>query len=347
MATLGTTALTYADWAKRVDPDMKIATIVELLSQTNEILQDMLVMEGNLVTGHKTSVRTGLPASTWRLLNYGVTLSKSDTAQITDTCGNLEAENQIDVDVAKLNGNTAEFRLSESKGFLESMNQTMAQTLWYGNQAVNPERFTGLAPRYSTVSTASALTAYNVLDAGGTQSDNMSIWLITWGDQTTFGIFPKGSKAGLDHEDMGKWRVNDSNGLPYWAWVDHYKWELGLTVKDWRYNARIANISAAALASGSPPNLINLLVRMVNRIPTMPRGVSAVQTSDAPTIQGAMGRSAIYVNRIVRTYLELQAMNKTNVLLQLSQWEGQTILTFRGIPIRTSDQLLATEARVV
>ena len=89
MATLSTTALTYADWAKRMGDDYRIAAIIELLSQTNEILDDMLVVEGNLPTGHKTTVRTGLPQATWRLLNQGVPNAKSTTAQIVDTCGNL------------------------------------------------------------------------------------------------------------------------------------------------------------------------------------------------------------------------------------------------------------------
>src|SRR5580704_3307903 len=118
MATLGTSAITYADWAKRMDDGYKVARIIELLSQTNEVLEDMLVMEGNLPTGHKTTVRTGLPQATWRLANQGVPNGKSTTAQITDTCGNLEAYSEIDKDIADLNGNTQEFRLSESKAFL-------------------------------------------------------------------------------------------------------------------------------------------------------------------------------------------------------------------------------------
>src|SRR5437868_1908905 len=123
MATLGTGALTYADWAKRLDDNYKIATIVEILSQTNEIMLDMLVMEGNLPTGHKSTIRTGLPTATWRLLNYGIVPTKSTTAPVVDTCGNLEAESQLDVDVAALNGTTNEFRLSEARAFIEGMNQ--------------------------------------------------------------------------------------------------------------------------------------------------------------------------------------------------------------------------------
>lgn len=352
MAVLGTGALTYADWAKRLDDNYKIAMIIEMLSQTNEIMLDMLCIEGNLPTGHKTTVRTGLPTATWRLLNYGIVPTKSTTAQIVDTCGNLEAESQLDVDIAKLNNTSAEFRLSESRAFLEGMNQQMASTLIYGNTSVNPERFTGLAPHYNTVSTASAQSAYNVIDCGGVGSDNTSIWIVTWGSETTVGIFPKGSTAGLQHTDMGRQRVQDvtqtfATGAYFWAWVDHYKWELGLTVRDWRYNVRLCNIDVSDLSTVNAANIINAIVRGLNRLPTTGTGQASTQTSDAPSIQGSMGKTVIYCNRTVKTYLELQAMNKTNVLLQLTEFDGMPVTKFRGIPVRTVDAILNNEARVV
>jgi hypothetical protein len=346
MATLGTTALTYADWAKRLDDNYKIASIVELLSQTNEILMDMLVVEGNLPTGHKTTVRTGLPQATWRLLNYGAANGKSTTAQVTDTCGNLEAFAQVDKDIADLNGNSSEFRLSETRAFLEGMNQQVASTLMYGNTAVNPERFMGLAPRYNTVTTATSQTANNVIDMGGTGSTNTSIWVVTWGPDTTHAIFPKGKMTGLQHEDMGVWPVQDTNGNTYMAYRDHYKWECGLSVRDWRYNVRLANIDVTLLNGASAANIINGLVRGVWRLPTASRMVNRVQTSDAPTIQGSMGQTVIYCNRVVGTYLDLQAMNKTNVLLQLQEFQGMVVTSFRGIPVRTVDAILNTEARI-
>lgn len=347
MAVIGTTALTYMDWAKRVEDGGKAAMIIELLSQTNEIMTDMLVVEGNLPTGHKTTVRTGLPSSSWRLYNTGVPTSKSTTAQIIATCGNLEAESQIDVDIAALNGNSANFRLSEVAPFLESMNQTMAATLIYGNESINADRFTGFAPFYNTVSAATAQSAYNVIDAGGTGSDNTSIWIVCWGPNTVHGIFPKGKITGLNHQDKGQHRVYDSNNNPYWAWVDHYKWELGLAIRDWRYVVRICNIDVSDLATGSAANLINLLIRGLQRMPTTPVSSGPVQSSDAPSIQGAMGQTAIYVNRTLATYLDLQATNKTNVLLQLGEFNGRPVTRFRGIPIRIVDAILNNEARVV
>src|SRR5437868_1813809 len=225
MATLGATAITYADWAKRIDDEdgrLKIAMIIELLSQTNEILDDMLVVEGNLPTGHKTTVRTGLPQATWRLLNTGVPNAKSTTAQIVDTCGNLETYSVIDKDIADLNGNTAEFRLSEVKAFLEGMSQQVASTLIYGNQFVNPERFTGFAPRYSSVATATSQTAANVLDGGGVASTNTSIWGVVWGSDTCHATFPKGKITGLQHRDMGEWPVQDASLNTYQAYRDHF-----------------------------------------------------------------------------------------------------------------------------
>ena len=346
MATIGSLALTYADWAKRMDEGYRVAAIIELLSQTNEILDDMLVVEGNLPTGHKTTIRTGLPQATWRLLNSGVPNAKSSTAQIVDTCGNLETYAVIDKDIADLNGNTAEFRLSEVKAFLEGMSQQVASTIIYGNQHTNPERFTGLAPRYSTVSTANSQTANNIIDAGGTSSTNTSIWITTWGSDTLHGTFPKGKMTGLQHRDMGEWPITDSAGNTYQAYRDHFKWEIGMVLRDWRYVARIANIDVTALTGVSAANLINNIIRALYRLPTAPSTATAIQSSDTPEVKANMGRVAMYANRVVRTYLDLQAMNKTNVLLRMEEFDGKVVTTFRGIPIRTCDAILNNEAQV-
>lgn len=347
MSTLTSTVLTLADWAKRVDGNYKIVTIVELLSRENEILDDALFMEGNLPTGHKTTVRTGIPSATWRLLNYGVPRAKSTTAPVIDTCGNLEVFAQVDKDLADLNGNTAEFRLSEVKAFLEGMSQQVASTIIYGNQHTNPERFTGLAPRYSTVSTANSQTANNIIDAGGTSSTNTSIWITTWGSDTLHGTFPKGKMTGLQHRDMGEWPITDSAGNTYQAYRDHFKWEIGMVLRDWRYVARVANIDVTALTGVSAANLINNIIRALYRLPTAPSTATAIQSSDTPEVKANMGRVAMYANRVVRTYLDLQAMNKTNVLLRMEEFDGKVVTTFRGIPIRTCDAILNNEAQVV
>lgn len=346
MAIIGNNALTLADWAKRQDDDGRLAIIVDLLSQTNEMMDDMLWMEGNQTTGYKTTIRTGLPQGTWRRLYQGVQPTKSTTAQITENCGNLESYSSIDKDLADLNGNTQEFRLSEDSAFFEGMTQQMQGAFLYSNSVNTPEQILGFSPRYSTVNTGTAQTANNVLDMGGTGSTNTSIWGIQWGANTMFGIFPKGKMAGLMHEDLGRWTNQDTNGNLYEVYRSHFKWESGLAVRDWRYAFRMANIDVTLLNGVNAANLINGLVRAVNHWPTAPRDVTNVQDATRPSGVVGGGRAALYVNRTIATYLRLQAMNKTNVLLRLEEWDGKVITAFSGVPIRIVDQLLSTEGRV-
>lgn len=332
MATLGTNVLTLADWAKRLDPDGKIPTIVELLSQTNEILTDMLWREGNLPTGHRVTVRTGLPTVAWRLLNQGVQPSKSTTAQIDEACGILEAWSEVDTDLAELNGNTAEFRLSEAMAFIEAMNQEMAATLFYGNSGLAPEEFTGLSVRYSDLS---ANNAQNIVDGGGTGSDNTSIWIVGWGEQSIYGIFPKGSKAGLDHQDHGEVTVETTAGVAgtrMRAYQDQWKWKTGIALKDWRYVVRICNIDVSNLAAeSSAANITKLLIKALHRIPNL-----------------NVGKNVIYVNRTVAEYLDIQRFDNaiSGGAISYREIDGKLIPFFRNIPMRICDALLETESRV-
>jgi hypothetical protein len=329
-ATLSTNALTLQDWAKRLEPDGKIAVIVELLEQTNEVLLDMLWKEGNLPTGHRTTVRTGLPTVAWRLLNQGVTPSKSTTAQIDEQAGMLEAWSEVDVDLAKLNGNVSAFRLSEAKAFIEAMNQEMASTLFYGNGGLAPEEFTGLAPRYSSTS---AGNGDHVILGGGGGADNTSIWLVQWGEETITGIFPKGSKAGLQHDDYGEVTVEVTAGVAgqrMRAYQERYQWKAGLAVKDWRHAVRIANIDVSDLSGGSAADLIDLMERAEETLPNK------------------MGRRAFYCNRTIRRYLRKQVRTdvSTGGGLTYDNYMGKPALMFGDTPVRRCDALLNTEAVV-
>lgn len=333
MATLGTKNPTLLDVAKSLDPDGKTATVVELLNQTNEILLDMPFIEGNLPTGHRTTVRTGLPTATWRKLYNGVQPSKSERAQVDDACGMLEARAEVDKDVAELNGNGPAFRLQEAQAFLEGMNESMASTVFYGDSAINPERFTGLSARYND---STAKNGTNILKAGGSGSDNTSVWLVVWGPNTVHGIFPKGSKAGLSHEDLGLIDAFDSNNNRFRAYADHWQWKTGISVRDWRYAVRIANIDVSDLqgntgtqANTAATNLINQMVIAKAKIPAM-----------------GMGKAVFYANRTVRAYLDIMAMNKTSSVLAIKEGLTQFETSFLGIPIRTVDQLLNTETVV-
>jgi hypothetical protein len=333
MATLSNNYVTLADWAKRIDPDGQVAVVAELLSQSNEILQDAVFGESNGPTKHTVTIRTGLPQVYWRSINQGVPTSKSTTAQVDEAMGILEAYCKVDKDLAILNGNTSEFRLSEDAPFLEAMNQAQAGAMFYGNPATDPRQYLGLAPRYSTISGAG--NAQNIINAGGLSTNNTSIWLVVWGNNTVFCTFPKGSKAGLIHEDQGELTVYDGNGNPYQAFQTHYQWKNGLVVKDWRYVVRIANINSANLvANTSAADLIALMSRALDRIPNW-----------------GMGKASFYMNRTVYSILRLQALQKSNYALSVEKGLNQfgtamNWLAFEGVPLRRVDQILLTEATI-
>ncbi|MFA4972531.1 MAG: major capsid protein [bacterium] len=328
MSTL--TGVSYTDFASRLDPDNKIRTIIELLAQTNPILEDMVIVEGNLQTGHKTTIRSGLPTVTWRLLNYGVQPSKSITSQITDTCGMLEAYAEVDKALADLNGNSAAWRLSEDRAFLEAMNQAMATTSVYGSVLTYPERFTGVNPRYAAVGTDSTVSTYNTVSAysSASGSDQTSMLLIVWGENTVHGIYPKGSVAGFQHEDKGQVTLLDAADGRYEGYRSHYKWDLGLTVRDWRYCVRVCNIDTSAITT-STVDLFAAMIDAYERIPDV-----------------NMGRPVFYCNRTVRSWLWKQAAAKSNVNLTIDQPAGKPILSFNGIPIKRNDSILNTESVV-
>ena len=338
MATLSTSNLTLADWAKRSDPDGRVPIVAELLSQSNEILDDCVFKEGNLPTGERVIIRTGLPSVYFRALNQGIPGSKSTTAQVDEACAILEARSEVDKDLAMLNGNTAQFRLSEDTAFLEAMNQTQAETMFYGNPGTDPKKFLGLAPRYSALTGANSST--NVISAGGSGSDNASVYLVVWGDQTVYCPFPKGSKAGLTHEDLGEQTVYDGNNRMQ-AFATRYQWKNGLVVKDWRYVVRICNIDLSDLAAGTSTQaptagtaLIKLMTKALYKIPNL-----------------SMGRAAFYMNRTVHSGLSIAALDKSQNVLEiqkgLSQFgTAQSYLSFLGVPLRRVDALLTTEAAV-
>lgn len=328
----GGTALTLADWSKRLDPKGAVPKIVEMLSQKNEILDDMLFVEGNLPTGHRSTVRTGLPDVAWRKLNYGVPQSKSTTVTVDDTCGMLEARGQVDCKLADLNGNTAAFRLSENSAFLEAMNQAMAQTVVYGDTDIDPEKFLGFAPRFSDIGSGSPANSQNIIDALGSGSDNTSIWFVSWGEDSVHGIFPKGSKAGIVHKDLGEGDAFDSNNNRFRAYMDLWQWDCGLVVRDWRYVARIANIDVSDIRTdvNAMKNLLTYLIDAEEHL------------------QDLSGKVAIYCNRTVRAALRKAIIEKiAPSTLTEEKVGGKRVTMWNGIPVRVVDKLLNTEARVI
>ena len=331
MATaIASSNMTLVDIAKQTMPDGSIESdVVELLAQDNEILTDMTWEEANGGTFHRSSVRTGIPEPTFRRFYEGVTPSKTTYAQIDEPMGMMENRSTVDAKMLDMAPNKERVRMNEAIGILEGFNQSFTETLLYGDVGNSPAKFNGFLPRFDV---RSAATGENIVDAGGTGTDNASILIVNWSPRTAFGIYPRGSKAGISREDLGRQEVLDtaSPGRRFTAYEEKFQWDCGLVVRDWRHVVRIANIDKSALvAQSGAAALLELLAAAVDKIPS-----------------SMGGRPAIYLPRTVKTMLRIQCMKQTNVYLTLGQEEGRPKLMFDGIPIRKVDMMQADEARI-
>ena len=339
---------TLVDVASRMDPEGKIAEISEMLSQCNDFADDLPWYEANEKTGHEFVFRTSIPAGSWRQYNMGVGYSKSTTAKARVGLAMLEDYSQVDRALAEHSGDKEKFRYSEDVAFLEGMSQTIVQTFFYGNTVVNPIQFMGFAPFYNTTRTTTAQNATNVLSAGGVASSNTSLWLIGWGQNRTFGVFPRGSKAGLDMEDKGDVTPGyDALGNRFEAYTSWFRQQAGLCPQDWRYNVRLCNIdtTAAGLAGPNPIDIFANMSLMLMLFPKLSRTTSGIDKTDAPSDDYGV-RPVFYCNRTLRHWMDIQAIRDRNVLLDMKDYAGFHVTTYRGIPIKIVDQIVNTETTV-
>lgn len=343
MATIGASYLNLIDMF-RAGGDNATAEVVEVLNRLSPVVRNSFTVEANSGTVHKHSIRTGLPSVAWGRLYQGIPQSKSGRATVQDTTGFVEGLSTVDERLLDIAPNAAALRDSEGRAFLESMTQEVESGIFYHDVTTTPEKFKGLAARYNATGGGGA--GNQIVKAGGAGSDNTSVWFVTWGENATHLIHPKGTKAGIDRQDKGSQRVTDSTGA-YYVKEELFRWHVGVAVRDWRYNARIANIDVSDLAAGS----VDLYKYMRQAFYKL-QGVyaTALRNGDG-TINGnasVEGRTVIYMNRAVLEALDATGTNASNGALQLKpmELEGRVVNSYRGIPIEVTDALLNTESAI-
>ena len=331
MATIGTNYVTLHDWAARFGAQGQEAMqkIIELQTQTNKILDVLPFKACNERTQETALMRAELPTVAWRVINRGVTPSKSKSKQVSFTCGGLEALAQVDEKLLQINGNDNNWRLSENVAFQEAMNQKMATTFFYGDEKVNPAGFTGLSAYYYNKSAQDSIWADQIISCGGTGSALTSLWFVGMSYDTVYGIFPEGTAAGFKYRDNGRVKMKDANGAEFYGYESQYNWDMGLAVRDPRYVVRVANIDTTALTANDADAFIEKMIKAYNQIEN-PDKVKLV----------------IFANRAVQTYLDILAVKKSNVRLSIDEWEGKKITHFWGIPVLRCDAILNTESAI-
>lgn len=331
MAVVGNTFLTLADLRRQQNPDDTIADIIEIMDQELGMLNDGPAVECNSGNEHLTTIRTGLPTPVFRKLYQGVQPTKGTTAQVKDSTGFLEDWSEVDAKLVEKSNNPQKFRANEARAHLEGIAQEIGRTAIYGDTATDPEKFLGMEARYSSLTAANG---GQIIDAGGTGSDNTSIWFIGWGENGTHWLYPEGSPAGMRRDDKGMQTKELNDGSLYDVYREKFTQDIGLSVRDWKVNARIANIDVNQLSADytTGADLVDLMI-------------SAFYKLDNPGRTST--NTVIYTNRRIAEMLHKQARKESNVELSLMEHEGMPVTKFLGYEIRRLDTLLETEERVV
>lgn len=340
MAAIGNRLVTLLDVAK--SKNKKIGKVAEVLVQENSMLQDIPYMVMNEGTIHKEDIRSNLPAIYYRKANQAIPASKTTTEERSFTAAHFESKSQIDTAVASRGGTEmiAYNRWNQAQGHIQAHAIEHAALTIYGSPVDSNRKVPGFFDVYSTLATSEP-TSKQVIDAGGTGSDNTSVLLVHWGERSVFGIYPAGSEAGLQRIDRSpggkeiQIQATDTNGNPgaFWGFEEDFMIDHGLVIKDYRQAGRIANIDVPALISGTgAADLITLMIQLTYRIHNPKNGMGV-----------------FYVNRTLEAALHLQALTKVGAGagLTFGNYQGEQVLMFRGTPVRRADALLNSEARVV
>jgi len=334
MTTLGNNVFTFADLGKRLDPNMEdVAAVVEVLNNQNDILKFLPWMEGNLPTGHRTTIRAGKPTVGTRRINKGVTPSKSITKQVDEGTMLLEGWSEADTELLRLGGNEGSIRASEDVATLESMNDFFSTTFFYGNPALNVDRFLGLASRYND---STGEYGKQIIKAGGSSTDNTSIYLVGLGERGVHGIYPKGTKAGIERIDLGR-QVITENGTRRTVKQTQFIWHCGLAVKDYRHVIRIANIDVSDLSTfgagtDNSAALLRMMIQAMNKVPGNPNGYGL--------------KYVFLMNETTKTWADIMTTEKSNGAFTMKEIHGSEFTAFRGIPIIKCDAITDAESVV-
>lgn len=332
MAIVGTNYLTTADVRRQSNKDDTIADIIEVLAMQTSLMEDAPVEEANSGKQMLTTVRTGLPRPTWRKLYAGVFPTKGTTAQVFENAGYMEDWSESDAKLIEQSKNPQKLRMNDAKSHIMGIGHELEFTLFYGDTDVNPERFNGLHTRYDSKSAPG--TGGQIIDAGGTGSDNTSIWFVGWGTESAHLFYPEGSQAGIIRDDKGKTTKELPDGSLYDVYREKFGMDVGLAVRDWRAISRIANLDVSDMRAGGvgSPDVLNLMI-------------DAYYALDKPAMPNR--KTVIYVPRMLGAVLHKQAFSKVSNNLTYDIIEGKPITRFLGHEIRVSDAILETEARIV
>lgn len=329
MATLAHDVPNILDISTRYTEDGKPLPIAEILTKRKPVFMDIPWMEANTTNGHRMAVETELPEAVLRKLNKGASASTGRVNNVTESTAEFASLGVVDKTLAELSSNVNDFRVKKNGRHIEAIGQKFEDQFFNGT-AVVPEGFVGLKERYSV---STGVLSRQVIKLAGSGTDLTSIFVVGWGADSVYGLYAKGTRAGIQHTDYGDDLVSDATGAQYPAYRDWFALQAGVAVEDPRCVVRIANIDLSNLKDGPVVGtdlvLANQLIRATHRVERL-QSLNPV----------------IYCTRDIYEWLDIQAANRTLLALKHVELDGKQVTMFRGIPIRETDALGWDEAAI-
>lgn len=327
---------TLVDVARQTGPDGKPAKIAQVLEQKNDIFLDAPMYPSNQSMSSLTTLAASEPSGEWIGLNEGGSVEKPTTEQIVDGCGMLESWSEVECKVAELSGDVARYLENKDKAFIGGLGKSVTNALMYNSIFTgNTKAFHGIMPRYNSTTTGRGKDQIiKVMPDGTSVTDNMSIVLVKWGEDSVYMQYPKDLPSGLQYDFKGKVTKELANNKLMDVYRGKYDMYTGLVVVDYRCIVRACNISLAAVLSSDPPNIIKTMSDMLDYLP------------DA---DGA----CFYMEKTLISHLRWAMLNRHNTPVTVDDWmrDGRKLrsgrLSFMGHPIGRVDQMSKAEALVV
>ena len=191
-----TGGLSLAELVRREDPNGKMATLIDILNQTNAITADATWIECNNGTYHEATRTSTEPTGDERAYNQGVTPEAGTTTKYTEPTCMHDAVSVVDDAQIRHQPEPATARLTEDGFFLRGMSKRQVSRIFDGNRSTNPLQINGInnRPEWNQLGTGYVIDA-----AGGSASatsNKTSLYIIQWGNRKVDLLYPRNDAPG-------------------------------------------------------------------------------------------------------------------------------------------------------
>lgn len=312
-----------------------------ILDRMCPLIRVMPMIESNQMLSNVATRTDYLPSPGTRRFNEGVLPTVAHNIPLNDPIALFYDYSEVDKDQCDIQNDPTAWRQDQDANHMEGFRQKLESMMWYGNLAQDQGTFNGLATRFNNLESfpnGDQSWQPNVWNGGAATGSVTSAWMIEFGKNKVYGIYPHMTAAGLSARDLGESTkeiaTTTAGGPALNQLLQVYRtllmWWVGIQVVDERCVQRICNINPAVLSTNNFDE--NIFIEAKNWLP------------DAGENPG----TAIFVNRWLKTQIDIRAVSqKINTYFTQEPGSGDVfgrpVTRFQGIPIFVAEKLLATE----